>query len=484
MEQSGYRKTSRTNIIATWICAVILAALSFRNYGFAPEFISTAAVMFGTALLITALYFVPMQEALKGGIIVTTVGLATLLASVLQGGNDRNFIASFFVLALATLYFDSRIILGYSGVYLAVCVAACLFNPAYIDGAEYETARVLIKLVIYGAVAAALYAATRQGEGLIRQSREAARQIAGASEAARGASERLFQSVERGNGSMEEMAGNISHISSSAASVKDDMDQMLVRAHEMQAAVEDSGALLRENLECTRSLADSYGNVLGGVQDGMQAMGEAGQAVRSAADTVLSASKATGQLQEQMEKVGAILGEIHAIASKTNLLSINASIEAARSGIYGKGFAVVAGEIRALAADSAAAAANIQQIIDGLMTVTALVSQRVTDSTALLRDGLGQIGRVEQCLHTLEGISGEVEVIVHRENGLIGRFQGKYEQVEGELTAVLEQLRDCVSLVGQIDASLQEQTSASNALTSQLEEIAMVSAHLQEKMTL
>lgn len=300
MEQSGYRKISKTNIIATWVCAVILAGLSYRNYGFAAEFFSTAAVMFGTSLLITALYFIPIREALKGGIIVTIVGLATLLASVLQGGSDRNFIASFFVLALATLYFDSRIILGYSSVYLSACVAACIADPAYIDGADHETARVLIKLVIYAAVAVVLYAATKQGERLIIRSTEAAKQIVRNAVTAQSASDSLHQSVENANVSMEEVAGNIGRISDSAVTVKEDMGQMLERVQEMREAVTDSGELLKENLSCTQSLSESYGVVLGGVHDGMQTMGSAREAIKNAADTSFSANEATNSLLEQL----------------------------------------------------------------------------------------------------------------------------------------------------------------------------------------
>lgn len=482
MDKAGYRKTSRTNIIATWVCSVILAGLSFRNYGLATEFFSTAAVMFGTSLLITTLYFLPVKESLKGGIIVTIVGLATLLASVLQGGSDRNFIASFFVLALATLYFNSRIILAYSGIYLAVCGAACLVNPAYIDGTDYQMARVLIKLVIYGSVAAVLYAATRQGEGLIRRSQEAAQRIMDATETARIASENLIKSVDDGNGSTQEMADSIGRISTTSASVKTGMNRMLEQVDGMRAAVNDSAVILQENLDCTRSLSDSYGNVLGGVRSGMQTAGDAGKAIRKATDMVIAANEASGQLQQQMARVGDILNHIHSIASKTNLLSVNASIEAAHSGVYGKGFAVVAGEIQALAVDSTEAAGDIQQIIDELIAATSLMSQRVTGSASLLQTGLEHIGQVDENLQSLETISGQVETIIRRENSLIEDFQKKYRQVETQLNEVQEQLRRSVDLVWQIDSSLKEQSDASQALSAQLEEIAHVSGQLQEQM--
>lgn len=480
MSQDVYRKTSRVNIYATWICAVILAGLSYRNYGFAAAFISTAAIMFGTAALITVLYFIPFHEGFKGGVIVTVVGLATLAASILQGGSDRNFIASFFVLALATLYFDSRIILGYSGIYLAVCIGACLVNPAYIDGAEYEMARVLIKLVIYAAVSVVLFAATRKGEGLIRAGREAAEQIAKSSLAARDASENLFASVETGNGSMEEMAGNIGQISQSSSAMKADMQVMQEYTVGIKEVIQKSDAVLSDNLECTRELAGSYEEVVAGVRDGKEAMKEAGRAALSASDAVTLANGSARQLMEQMQKVGGILKEIHSIASKTNLLSLNASVEAARSGEHGKGFAVVAGEIRSLAAESAEAAEDIQQIIDSLISVADTVSGHVTGSTALLEEVMGQLDHLDGCFGALENISAKVSGIVQKENGLIQDFQEEFERIGSGIETVMKQVDDGVETIEKMDASLHEQEYASGELASRLEEIASIAASLRE----
>lgn len=482
MGREEYRKTGRTNIIATWVCAVILAVLSYRNYGLAGAFFTTAATMFGTAALITGLYFIPFQEVIKGCVTVTIVGIATLVASILQGGSDRNFIASFFVLALATLYFDSRIILGYSVIYLLVCAGVCLVNPAYIDGTDYEMARVFIKLVIYAAVSAVLFAATRKGESLILASREAAEQISQSSKTAREVSENLLISVETGNGSMEEMAGNIGQISQSSSAMKADMQIMLERAAEMKEAMQRGDAVLSDNLECTAALAESYEDVVNGVRDGKTAVKEAESAVHSASDTVALANEAAGQLMDQMEKVGSILKEIQSIASKTNLLSLNASVEAARSGEHGKGFAVVAGEIRSLAVESAAAANDIQQIIDSLISVAGLVTQRVTGSASLLAEVKEQITDLDGCFRTLEKVSAEVNENVRKENNLIHIFQGDFEQIGDSIETVTQQVHDGVGMIEKIYASLHEQEAASEELASRLEEIASISASLRDKM--
>lgn len=102
----------------------------------------------------------------------------------------------------------------------------------------------------------------------------------------------------------------------------------------------------------------------------------------------------------------------------------------------------------------------------------------------MLQSSLGQIGRVDQCLQDLGSISGSVGSIIQQENGLINDFQGRYQQMESQLSTVMGELRDSVELVVQIDAAIQTQAAASATLSTQLEEIAVVSGSLQEKMQL
>src|SRR5437868_12565516 len=86
------------------------------------------------------------------------------------------------------------------------------------------------------------------------------------------------------------------------------------------------------------------------------------------------------EMGKRADDIGSIVGTINVIAERTNLLSLNASIEAARAGDAGRGFAVVAEEIRNLADRCAKATADISQIVKALQSVT-------RDATTSANDG-------------------------------------------------------------------------------------------------
>ena len=146
------------------------------------------------------------NEVWKGSIIVICIGYATLLTSIIQGGNPRCFIASFFVLGLATLYFKSKIIIAYGALFITGCTIAALINPAFIDGPNPTTASVLIKLVIYAALTVVLSFATGKGERMLRASEEDREAISAAAHQRVEVSRNLNNSIDMSREAMSAIA--------------------------------------------------------------------------------------------------------------------------------------------------------------------------------------------------------------------------------------------------------------------------------------
>src|SRR5690606_1240061 len=124
--------------------------------------------------------------------------------------------------------------------------------------------------------------------------------------------------------------------------------------------------------------------------------------------SVMDAVRSMAQLEEETQEVGSVLTVIRSIADQTNLLALNAAIEAARAGEQGRGFAVVADEVRNLAQKTASSTAEIQHIIQRLQNSANAVLSIMTANGEKSRQS---IDRSIEATQLLEAITSAVNRI-------------------------------------------------------------------------
>ena len=257
----------------------------------------------------------------------------------------------------------------------------------------------------------------------------------------------------------EQLSAVTAQTSAGVQAQKLETEQTATAMHQMAATVQE----VAQNAE-QASLAARDADLE--AQQGNRVVQQAVDQIDSLASEVEQSAKAIADLNQESARIGSVLEVIRNVAEQTNLLALNAAIEAARAGEQGRGFAVVADEVRALAKRAQDSTEEIESLIAGLQRMAKGAVQQMDSSRDLTRrtvelagEAGDALGRITQAVSTIEQMKQQIAAAAEEQSAVA-------EAINESVTRV----RD----IGEQSATATEQTAASSA------ELARLGVELQE----
>ena len=260
----------------------------------------------------------------------------------------------------------------------------------------------------------------QMGEALstmVSHIRKAAEEVNSRAQALSGLSGGAYEGMEQQSGEITSMAGAVEEFSATSLNIADNMG--------------NTERLAQENAQQTRI--------------GRTSMQEASSSLEHIATALNSTATVINTLGQRSQEIGGIVGVITSIAEQTNLLALNAAIEAARAGEQGRGFAVVADEVRNLASRTREATDEISGMIQSIQQETGNAISTMERGNVLMQEGLSRNADVASALARID-----------------------------------EQSRSAGQQFAAITTATQEQSSTANVLSSNLQSIALANSEQRE----
>lgn len=245
------------------------------------------------------------------------------------------------------------------------------------------------------------------------------------------------------------------------------VEQITVSTEQISTGSQEQAGQIQKLLQNIEELSNSARGAAQQAQETAQTARETDQVARQGRETVEKVitgmnliHQKTATLEQSSSQIGQFLQLIEDIAGQTNLLALNAAIEAARAGEHGRGFAVVADEVRRLAENTAKATQEITQLVNDIQASTA-------ESVSAVRDGLELTAGVQEAFQQItRQISQSLESIQHLA-AMADKQAAAHEQMVSGVQAI-------AAVAEQAAASCEEVSAITSQLTAYSEQIKMI----------
>jgi len=272
---------------------------------------------------------------------------------------------------------------------------------------------------------------------------------------------------------VSQVAGGVENLSNVVNDVSNIVDQTQIgsqqtrqQTEQVATAITEMTATVQEVASNANLAADSAQQADDNAKSGQQVVGETVSSINSLAAEIETGANVINKLSQDAESIGSVLDVIKGIAEQTNLLALNAAIEAARAGEQGRGFAVVADEVRTLASRTQESTTEIESMIDSLQVQARAAVEAISQGQSKAHDSVENASNAGNALNE---ITNSVATITS--------MNIQIATASEEQSSVAEEINQNVVSISHV---ADENAQASNQLATSSQDLAQLASELQQ----
>ena len=301
-----------------------------------------------------------------------------------------------------------------------------------------------------GEMSRALHKVQTEVSSMMKQIIEASQQVASSCQQLTDSSEQSAEVSGTVANSIVNVAGSCSEQFTEVENASSNIESLSQSMERFKKTIEHAGQVVSE----AKGQADSGEKEVTGAVKQMELIEQ----------SVSQSAQVIEELGKESDKIGTIVDAISQIAEQTNLLALNAAIEAARAGEHGRGFAVVADEVRKLAEQSSSSAGEISSLIGS-------IQEKARNAVSVMQDGVSQVqngvGAVNGAGNSFKDIAGMVEQVVDETTEMertVVSLAKNTSTIADAINKISEMSRNVASEAESVSAATEEQTATMNEI--------------------